>query len=183
MKKGKALLAGLLGLIAGQAITVYSKDKKLRKDISEKEGVLWKGKVLLDKLVETNKNIVNEITENDWQATASTIREDVKHDSENVKEWIEEKKNVDWKKEGKQVVDSIIEKAPTKNEIEETVQKSTDKIRNRWNNLMDSVEEKVDEVEETLEKKWEVIKEKIADKIDETAESMKAKIKPTKEEK
>lgn len=176
MKKREAWVAGILGLIAGQAIVIFSKEKKLRKDMSQAPWLLAKGKLFWNKWLETNKKIIDEITEVDLKETANIIREDAEYDTENIKERVKEKKKIDRETEGKNAMKLLLAKAPTKSTIEESVQKYKTRVLARWDELMETVEEKADEIEEQIEKKSDVIKEKIADKIDKTAENVKAKL-------
>lgn len=176
MKKRQAWVAGILGLIAGQAIMIFSKEKKLRKDMSQTPWLLGKGKLFWDKWLETNKKIIDEIANVDLEETANTIRDDAKYDAKNVKEWVNEKKQIDREAEGKNTMESLLAKAPTKSAIEETVQKYKTRVLARWDDLMNTVEEKAEEIEEQIEAKSDDMKDKIANKIDETAENAKAKL-------
>ena len=93
-----------------------------------------------DKWLETNKKIIDEIADTDFKETANTIREDAKYDADNVKEWVNEKKQIDREAEAKNTMESLLAKAPTKSAIEETVQKYKTRVLTRWDDLMNTVE-------------------------------------------
>lgn len=161
---------------------IFSKEKKLRKDMAETPWILGKGKLFWDKRLETNKKIIDEIANTDLEETAHSIREDVKYDTENVKEWVNAKKEIDRETEGKNAMESLLAKAPTKSTIEETVQKYKNRVLARREDIMNTVEEKSEEFEAQIEKKSGTLKGKVANKIDETAENVKEKLHVKKKE-
>lgn len=180
MKKGiRTWLIAALGILVGQAVTIFSKEKTLRKNMSETPWLLWKAKLFWAKWLETNKKIVEEVSTTDWDQTVTNLREDTKHDIDAAKGWIDEKKNSEWVKETKDNIDTILEKAPTKSQVEETVKTYKTRVQNRWNWLLDEMEKISDNLESKAEEAQEKIEEKVekgVKKTSEVIEKIKSKV-------
>jgi hypothetical protein len=130
---------GLFGLIIGQAVTMVAKDKKLRNEVQSAPGFLQKLKVFWSKRRETNKELVEEVSENakdwDWNKSVETIKSNIDKDSETVQQRWAAQEGKDRENQWKESVRKIIAKAPSQKSLEETLQKYKQKILDRRENI------------------------------------------------
>lgn len=166
-KRQQVWIAGIIGLAVWQAMGLFAKDKKLRKNVADAQGVVGKWKILWNELVETNKEFIKELQNTDRNTVKQDIRDNIDHDKKSVEWWIDEKKNAEWVKEGKEKFDSLMQKAPTKSEVTETVETYKQKAKKRWDDLLGNIEKKSAELKEEFKE----IKEDIQDVKKEFKES------------
>ena len=126
---------GILWLAIGQAITMYKKDAHLRKKVQSEEGLLGKAKVIGEKWIQDNKEIFEDLKNNDWDKTVADIEQDFEYDKTKVEKRGKEQMNKDWEKEWHEVVRSVISKVPDKKTLANWVEKYKQRIIKWWDSL------------------------------------------------
>ena len=122
----------LFGLIIGQTVTMVAKDKKLRKAVETTPGFLQKAKILWNKWLETNKELLQDISEKidntDWGKSVESVKSNLQKDTTLVQEWRSEQEKKDREAEWKESVRKVIAQVPTQKSLEVTVKKYKRKL-------------------------------------------------------
>lgn len=126
---------GILWLLVWQAISILTREKKLRYDIKATPSLIGKLTLFCEQWLSTNKKIIEDIKKTDRKETSENLQESVKNDRENAQDRFENQKKKDWEQEGRTLINNLIEKTPTRDDAETFINWFKDKVVSRWDNL------------------------------------------------
>ena len=126
---------GVLGIVIWQAITLVKKDPTLREKIQETPGILGKIKILGEKRLQNNKELIEDIKATDRDKTVNDIESDLHHDGDNIGQWIENQSDKDRETQWHETIRKITWNIPDKKTLADWREKYKQSIIQRWNNL------------------------------------------------
>jgi hypothetical protein len=125
----------IVALLAGQAISTYSKDDAAREDLIHTPWIVGKIKKIWQKLRDTNKKTINDLKETDREATATALKTDATHDATQAQQRIADQENIDRVAKWHETVRTIKENTPDQKALAETAEKYTTRVQEWWKSL------------------------------------------------
>jgi len=125
----------VLGLVVWQAITLLKKDTTLREKIKQEPWIIWKIKLFWEHWIADNKDLLNELSSNDWEKTAKDLEKDIAYDTEKVKWRTASQADKNREKEWENTARTIINAIPSKKTLAEWVEKYKTHLKKWWDNL------------------------------------------------